>query len=329
MRNHRILALLVLLTGCGGGSDGDSVDTRFFGDYVSSWATAQTEEQTARADLRRVHADGWGTYATDFEPDAQFDERVPYTLAADGALNGLTGIVDPEGALFLEGDLDPADSRIGFGIGVRLDRDANQRVISGEYLSCAMSFETVGDGLATDLSRIVVNGLSALDSEILAHSNGATGSKSRLFSVLEGYLVIEGGPVGGVNLDGSVFATADQNGVSGETSIRIAIRKSTSATDAVCLGSYVGFGLFATGSGVVTRRAVFDADGEGEIRITHAGSDGIDGFRAGSYTVSEDGSLEIDDGHTGVIRADGGIFALVDTDAADGQVSIWIGVRRS
>ena len=329
MRESWYLVLLLAWAGCSGGSGGAPQDALFAGDYLACWALAQTGERSARADVRRVQADGRGTYATDFEPDSRFDERIAYTLSADGALNGPAGILGPEGAFYSAGDLKASDDTLGIGIGIRLDREADQGAVTGEYFACAISFETAGGAVVTEWSELRSEASLALVSGTLVRSDGGTSSATRLYNVHEGYLVVEGGPVGGVTAGGSIFAIADQHGAAGATSFLVAVRQSTTAGIATLGGAYVCFGFVTDGTEVTTRRAVLEADGAGEARITEASSDGAGRFRLGSYSVAEDGGLGLDDGRTGVVSEDGSVFALVDADATDGEISIWVGVRRS
>jgi len=331
MRDPRGLLILLVLVGCGGGNAGTPDDPRFQGDYMVAWLVAGTGEPSARADLRRVRADGSGFFETDLEPDAHYDRVDSYTLSADGAINGLQGILCAEGPLYAEGDLDPEDETIGIGAGVRLDLQVAQAALFGDYVACGMSFRNADGQASTDLRSLSADGVMTLDWSVLTDSAGATGSGSQLYSIVDGYLVLESGELGGTQGDGNMFVVADQHGAAGVNSFRVAMRTSSEATNALFAGEYVCFGFVVSedGSEVVTLRAVLEADGVGVTRTTVTRSDSSREFVVGTFAVAANGALSLEDGSSGIVRKDGGAVAWVDTDATDGWLSIWIGVRRS
>lgn len=324
MRNGTLVALLglVLLVGCGTDS---SIDTSgyLFGDFeVVEFGldTSTGIPQAARFPLRFA---GDGIVQGDADGDGVFEPIGTYGMNGDGTLDlgGATGIMNIGGDVLATGTLVEIPD-LAIQAAVRMSRGMHASVMSGSYVICVIR----GDALTGECSTRLVSGhiseTGRMNWTILEDSAGATGGGTWTFDVANGQLGLAG-YLGAVKFDGSVFIASMQDAAEG--SIMVGIRRDI-ATPERLRGQYVGYSFANNVAGCVTGRFTMQADGT-RANVSHAWSDGSHDADSFPYAVSGEGFFSIEGERFGAVTMDGSIFAGVDTDASDGEVSFHFGIR--
>ena len=134
-----------------------------------------------------------------------------------------------------------------------------------------------------------------------------------------------------LNADNNVFAIADTD-VSMDEFIEmdVAIKKSTGLTNAILNGEYIGVRISSFGSTALIS-ATFDGEGNGTFRYLANSAEQILNGEF-SYVVNSDGTATINnlvaDASRGIVKEDGRILSIVDTDSSDDdEISMIVFIR--
>ena len=135
-------------------------------------------------------------------------------------------------------------------------------------------------------------------------------------------LAISNGDEGIVSSDGSVFVVTDTRDGDGNLSLIIGVKKSFAMSNGILNGSYLVL-KFGASPNVRTSRFHYNFDGNWNINWQSL-LDSNNG--AETYSLNGDGTFNE---RIGVLNSDGSIFTIVDTDPADGDLSLLIGIKKS
>jgi hypothetical protein len=136
-----------------------------------------------------------------------------------------------------------------------------------------------------------------------------------------------------LNAGNNIFAVADTDFGPPDFFIEmdVGIKKSTGLTDAILNGDYIGVRISGFDSTALLS-ATFDGDGTGSFEFLEPfGSEAPTGF---TYSIESDGSATFDNlsanASAGIVREDGTVVTIVDTDASDDdEISMIIFIKTS
>ncbi len=348
----RLVAFTFVLTslfliGCGGGDDSDdgggsqTANDLLDGSY--SFYLFADDPGGGWNQLNATTFDGAGGFSlsTVYDSDGgSVSLSGSYTVNTDGTLTfadtDLVGQTSADGAFFVTTDADPSDTDGEILLGVSLKNGSGMSAsdLNGTYTVCQIRKDATGT-MASRMS-FTFDGAGAVSGNILADSDGTTGSLSGTYTVAaDGELdfVITGLSkdfIGDVSSDGNIIVILDIDD-DGELLLMVGIKTSSGMDAADFSGDYQLNLYNSNGTDTFTSRIALLADGAGTLSADIlASSDGdLSDQPDMAYTVGSDGALAITGSDImGQLSPDGEVFVMVDADATgDGEVVLMIGVK--
>ncbi len=185
---------------------------------------------------------------------------------------------------------------------------------------------------------------NTLDYETLLASDNDLIVGTTSYSVAEdGQLSIEGDGEtshGIMSHDRQIIAYVDTttgdslNGLQIDFGIQQSLNMSNTALDGIYISGFLGkYGIGTGNDRSFTGRAEYAFDGAGAVTLSLVDSEGTTKNDTGTYAVATDGTFTItlNNGQLqhGIVKSDGQVFTVVETDLTDEQVYFGVGIRKS
>jgi hypothetical protein len=221
-----------------------------------------------------------------------------------------------------------ADEDLSLHVGIKQAKGLSNATLNGAYTMC--EYGTDPDHW-TGRMKLIFNGAGNFAWQQIADSNGDTSSGSGAYSVADdGELTIDGQDAKGiVSADGNIFTLVDSDATDEDLSLHIGVKQSTGLSNSTLSGTYT-MCEYGTDPEPWAGRIELTFDGSGNFTWQQiADSNGDTNSGSGTYSVASDGEITIiGRDTTGMVSADGNIFSLVDTNAADEDLSFHLGIKQ-
>lgn len=177
------------------------------------------------------------------------------------------------------------------------------------------------------------DGQGSYDNTIEYDSDGDSGTSNGAYTVAsDGEIAFTGTDIAGISSsDGAFFSIIDTNPTE-DILLGVGVQVSSGMTAADLTGTYVIGQVRYDLDRLKTSRMEFTFDGAGSfVGEIQADSDGTPSALSGTYTVADDGGLDITvtglpKDLEGQVSADGNLFVILDTDDDD-EVSLMVGLK--
>jgi len=234
--------------------------------------------------------------------------------------NSFIGVISPDQNICILSDTDSLDGVLRLVIGIKKSSGLSDAILDGDYVVNKVGYE---GSILTSNMIFSFNGDGGVNYSTLSSSDGNNALGAETYSITsEGMLAISNGDEGIVSSDGSVFVVTDTRDGDGNLSLIIGVKKSFAMSNGILNGSYLVL-KFGASPNVRTSRFLYNFDGNGNFTWQSL-LDSNNG--AETYSLNGDGTFNE---RIGVLNSDGSIFTIVDTDPADGDLSLLIGIKKS
>jgi len=251
-----------------------------------------------------------------------------YTVSSDGILSGPPGemgVVSHDGSIFLLSGTS-GNEFVTF-LGVEQSTEMSGKSLLGQYVVSQFATDPQPYAARFIMDFAGEGEFSWMETVNSMVGGGAAGQMTYTVAS-NGTLSISSGDSGIVSHDGSVMVLVDTDGSDNGIGILVGIRQTAGRSTADLTGRYV-VNQLAADPQMYMVRFLMDFDGAGTVVWTEATDSIAGGGAAGrmTYAVAPDGTLSGFNGETGIVSTDGSVFVLLDANAFDGGISMFVGVR--